>query len=175
MEVSIGLKLQVQEKVQECVTKVLGAIEADLLVIPVTYRDDMQDVAGYAYRDTKRIEINAPLFLLNKKEFLSQIIPHEIAHVLQDVLYPEAKLAHGKEWKKIMQILGCPADTFHLLDVSSVAENTHRYSCGCSEGNFFHMVHKSKHEKILKGARLECVACKTRIIHHPKGEDYGVK
>ena len=175
MSVSIGLQVQVQEVIQQCLVKILGEQESNFLIIPLSFRTNMEAVAALAYRSDKRIEINEPLFLQNKKEFLNQIIPHEVAHVCQDILYPAAKRAHGKEWKKLMGVLGKPADTYHQLDVSSVAVNTHRYSCACSAGNFFHTVHKARHKKILEGAAVACVACKTRMIYHPKHEEYGVK
>jgi len=38
--------------------------------------------------------------------FISELIPHEVAHLVSDFVYPDAKHIHGKEWKEVCTELG---------------------------------------------------------------------
>ncbi len=43
-------------------------------------------------------------FFTNEQLFLTEVVPHEIAHNLTDWLYPE-HLAHGENWVKVFEAL----------------------------------------------------------------------
>lgn len=67
---------------------------------------------------------NIKLAVANPHEYLFQIVPHEIAHQIQHIVYPEAKNVkegHGKEWCLIMkEVFGISPDRFHTMDTSDV-------------------------------------------------------
>lgn len=42
----------------------------------------------------------------NLEIYVSEVIPHEVAHLVSDFVYPNAKYAHGKEWKEVCTELG---------------------------------------------------------------------
>lgn len=69
-------------------------------------------------------DFNIKLAVQNPDEYYDQVVPHEIAHHIQYLLFPKSmrKLGgHGKEWKRIMkEVFNIPADRFHSMDTTDV-------------------------------------------------------
>ena len=67
---------------------------------------------------------NIKLAVQNPNEYYDQVVPHEVAHHVQYMLFPKSmkKLkGHGKEWKGIMtNVFGIPAERYHSMDTSDV-------------------------------------------------------
>lgn len=169
MTVPLMLQLKVQEKVQQCLSIVLGEESAKYFSITVEFKTKMGVVAGQAIECS--IELNEELFLANQEEYFSNIIPHEVAHCLQFAMYPNAKRHHGKEWKSIMKILEVEPNTYHDMDVSAVDKSLFRYSCSCGLN---HSMTKLLHDKAQSGKLALCASCETRLIYYPRSECYGV-
>lgn len=169
MTVPLMLQLQVQEKVQECLKKVLGE-GGKHFSITLAFKKGMGAVAGEA-RSSGRIDLNEQMFLGNKDVFFNEIIPHEVAHVLQFVMFPEAKRHHGKEWKMLMKMLNVPSLTYHSMDASATDTSLFRYSCSCGAN---HSLTKLRHKRSQAGKTMVCSDCETRLIYYPReGECYG--
>ncbi|MFO6295826.1 SprT-like domain-containing protein, partial [Pseudomonas aeruginosa] len=64
------------------------------------------------------------LLLENQREFIDEVVPHELAHLL--VWQHFGRVApHGKEWKWMMEGgLGVPAPRTHRFDLASVRNFT---------------------------------------------------
>ena len=168
----IMLQLQVQEKVQECLRKVLGE-DGRHFSITLAFKTGMKNVAGAAWENGNRVDLNEEMFLTNTDVFFDEIIPHEVAHVLQFVMFPEAKRHHGKEWKVLMKMLDAPAMTYHNMDASTSDKSLFRYSCSCGIN---HSLTKIRHKRIQTGKVMVCLGCETRLIYYPReGECYGVQ
>ena len=60
-----------------------------------------------------QIELSAELYFYNQEEFYREIIPHEIAHLVDYML--TGNMGHGPTWKSIMQAYGLPGDRLHNL------------------------------------------------------------
>lgn len=73
-----------------------------------------------------KYEFNIKLAVQNPEEYYDVIVPHEMAHHIQHVVYPKAKRVksgHGKEWCKIMAtVFGIPAERYHTMDVEDMME-----------------------------------------------------
>jgi SprT protein len=125
----------------------------------------MRSVAGCAYTGKfKRIELSEQLFLENIESFFENTIPHEVAHILTEILYPNAKQDHGPEWKSVMRELGIEPVRCHNYDTSSCYNDTRiRYNCVCST---HHLLSKIRHNKAKLGTEYSCGTCKTRLIEH---------
>lgn len=71
-----------------------------------------------------RYEFNIKLAVQNPQEYYDVVVPHEMAHQVQHVVYPKAKRVkkgHGKEWCKIMEdVFNIPAAQFHNMDVDDM-------------------------------------------------------
>jgi SprT protein len=77
--------------------------------------------AGMAYHDRLRIGLNMILFRDNVKEFLNQVIPHEVAHLAQLCYERKNNMAHnshGIVWKSMMASMHKKPDVHHSMDTS---------------------------------------------------------
>lgn len=103
----------------------------DLVFGKVSFTDlhtssDVKDRAcgGRFFCATKNYSFNIKLAVKNPSEYLDQIVPHEVAHHVQYILFPKSmkKLnGHGKEWKNIMSnVFELAADRYHTMDTTDV-------------------------------------------------------
>lgn len=109
--------------------------------VPINFNlcDTDPKASGMAYR-TIQIGVNMILFEDNLKEILNDTIPHEIAHLVQFLLFDEkgkVVQGHGAEWQEIMKKLGKQPSKYHKLDVSKAIKHYKKV--------------KSEKRKILKG------------------------
>ena len=76
--------------------------------------------AGTAWLEKNEIRLNPVLLLENQQEFIDEVVPHELAHLL--VWQHFGRVApHGKEWKWMMEnVLGVPARRTHRFELDSV-------------------------------------------------------
>ena len=77
-------------------------------------------VAGKAWYGLNKVEFNEILAMENSDTF-ETTIGHEIAHLVTNQLYPNAKQHHGPEFKHVMQTLGYDPRTYHSYDTASVS------------------------------------------------------
>jgi SprT protein len=131
--------------------------------------------AGYARRDLSLLMFQLDLAESNKQDFMDNTVPHEVAHIIQFVLYPRSS-AHGYEWKSIMtRVMNISPDRCHSYDTSVTVvkkQTTHLYSCGC--GKEFNVT-QTMHNKILKGSNRVCARCRGRLILKKMGNPYEQK
>jgi len=92
-----------------------------------------------------RWELNFNMVLLNEnvEHFVKQTVAHEVAHLVDQAVYEThshvygKRSPHGRNWKKVMMVLGVPAERCHSYDVSNAAVSrrkspTYTYHCtGC--------------------------------------------
>jgi SprT protein len=171
MTVSKDLQDCAATKVRECFSICFGD-RTDRFDVKIIFSDDMGMIGGTACFETSTITLNTQLFLENVDEYMMQIIPHEAAHLIADIKYPDQRhIVHGKAWKSIMHKLGCEPLIHHNLDTSSIAHtDTFRYSCSC-DSRFFNLS-KLLHKRINSGSVRICPICTTRIIYFPVGDTY---
>ena len=113
-------------------------------------------IAGSAHLQRNMIKFNVVLFLNNQQEFIENVVPHEVAHLIAFQLYGRVK-PHGKEWQTIMEtVFNVEASTTHSFDVDDVTGKKFHYRCDCRE----HELTVRRHNKILKGARYLCKNCR---------------
>lgn len=104
--------------------------------------------AGVAYLQANEIRLNSVLLMENGAEFIAQVVPHELAHLLVYQLFGRVA-PHGKEWKMVMEtVFGVPAETYHCFDTGSV-EKQFPYQCACQT----HQLSIRRHNAILRGQR----------------------
>jgi SprT protein len=173
MKVSRELQNRVTTLVNKLMTQFLGD---SVPKVSIGYRVDMKRAAGIAYRSHNRIELNIQLLLANTELFFERTIPHEVCHIVQWILYPKAKQAHGPEWRKLMSGIGAVASTYHSYDISVSMDSSYklyRYVCsaGCIDKGITHSMTKIMHGKISKGQNRACTKCGVRITYFPTGEN----
>ena len=102
--------------------------------------------AGTANYRTWTIDLNPVLLVENVDKFIERTVPHELAHLICDLVYPHAhrpgrgakRDVHGSYWKDVMRTLGVPHHEItrcHSYDVSNASTRTRiQYRCtGCNQ------------------------------------------
>ena len=98
------------------------------------------------------------LFKDNIDAFLSDVVPHEVSHLLVWVLFGRVQ-PHGKEWQSIMRsVFNCTPNATHQFDVKRVARIFH-YVCDCDT----YALSTRRHNNILKGAQYKCRKCQALL------------
>lgn len=104
--------------------------------------------AGVAYLQQNEVRFNPVLLQENGQAFISQVVPHELAHLLVYQQFGRVQ-PHGKEWKMMMEtVLGVPARTYHCFDTQNVATQF-PYQCDCQT----HWLSTRRHNAIMRQTR----------------------
>lgn len=122
-------------------------------------------VRGYAFYSENKIQLNS-VYLMESAEHCDGVInttvPHEIAHLITDKLFPNAKQAHGPEFKSVMVNLGLPPVRCHSMFIPS--KKPLNYSCACRTWNVSPIIHK----RMQNESRRFCRACKKILTFQNK-------
>lgn len=75
--------------------------------------------AGKNYQPNNKIHLGNKFFIKHKKEMLTVILPHELAHQIDWNLFgfSEKNCGHGKKWQEIMLKLGLPPNKYHSMEL----------------------------------------------------------
>lgn len=121
-------------------------------------------IAGSYWSKDNSLRFNPLIYRDNQHPFLSEVVPHEVAHWL--VFHQFGRVApHGPAWQQVMrQCFQLSPRRTHQLDVSAVQGPTYRYGCLCVEP---HQLSLRRHLKVLRGARYRCRACNAILVFEP--------
>ena len=133
-------------------------------------------VAGSAMLQKHHIKLNAVLFWQNESEFLGEVIPHELAHLIvydlhckgiqnkfRSALNKSNKIKpHGREWQWVMtEVFACKPSVTHSFDVRDVAQKQFIYECDCNKAVYLSLI---RHNKVQKGKQqYRCKKCNTTL------------
>jgi len=123
---------ELMEAAQRCANTYAKIANKELgthIPIPVRVEFDLCDhdpkTAGRAYPNMK-IGINLVLYRDNVKEFLNNVIPHEMGHLVQFdkfELKGHTIQGHGVEWQEIMRRYGKDPQKYHHMDYYKAVEH----------------------------------------------------
>ena len=154
------LKMQVQRKLAETLQLAENYFQRKFPVPTISY--DLRGVkAGIAYLQKNVIKFNRTLLLENSDEFIRQVVPHELAHLIVYQVFGRVK-PHGQEWQAVMtQLFNLPPDTCHQFDIKNVQGETFEYSCACQT----HFLSTRRHNRIVR-EKIEylCRKCKGKLV-----------
>lgn len=154
------LKMQVQRKLNQSLQLAEAYFKRKFTIPEVNY--ELRGIkAGVAYLQKNEIKFNRTLLQENTDEFIRQVVPHELAHLIVYQMFGRVK-PHGKEWQLVMnEIFKLPADTFHQFDIKNVQGKTFEYRCACQT----HFLTIRRHNKIMKeNIEYLCKKCKGKLV-----------
>lgn len=139
-------------------------LELNIGNVDFTYLHTSRDIkdracGGQYIYPAHNYRFNIKLAVQNPDEYYNQVVPHEMAHHIQYLLFPKTmrKLeGHGKEWRKIMtDVFKIPADRFHTMDTTDVrlapdlAGDYHYVKGYSSAKGLYRMLFENKHKIIV--------------------------
>lgn len=112
-------------------------------------------IAGSARLQLNQLRFNPVLLEDNLQEFLQQVVPHEVAHLLVFQCYGRVK-PHGQEWQRVMrELFSVSPTTTHKMNVDKVMGQTFEYFCACGPVQLT----IRRHHAAKKGRQYQCRAC----------------
>lgn len=135
-----AIKQRVEAKIQQCIATIEQKYNVKFKKPAINY-DLRGTTAGMAHYKKWVVNFNPVLLSENTEAFLGRTVPHEIAHLATELIYPHAHVAtwgkkrspHGIEWASIMTTLGAPVSRCHSYDVTNAKvkrKTTYKYVCG---------------------------------------------
>lgn len=173
MYVTPEVKLLVIEKLK-AVIKMAEAHYGKALPFPNVVYQLRGTTAGTATFRTWTVDFNAALLMQNIEDFIARTVPHEMAHLACDKIYPEAhqrqytgygrftkRQPHGAQWQEIMRVMGVRDITrCHSYDTSTTkvvksSSRIHPWACPC--GKEFTLSAKMTNQlRVSPGSRWHC-------------------
>jgi len=123
------------------------------------------------------IGVNLILLHENETDYLTETIPHEVAHAFTHYLYQSNNqcgknygnkkvMPHGTEWKTIMMKFGKNPTRCHDYNVANAqirkVERNYVYICNCQTHNLTSIIHKRIQ---IEKRQYTCKLCKTILIY----------
>lgn len=107
------------------------------------------------------IRLNLDAYRLDMQEMLEETIPHEVAHLITQILHGYKKIApHGAEWRAVMSdCFGITqARRTHDLTLPRARKVSRRflYRCQCDRE---HLLTSIRHNRIRRGTVYLCRQC----------------
>ncbi|MBV7596477.1 SprT protein [Aeromonas encheleia] len=123
--------------------------------------------AGSARLQTWELRFNPALYQANTAAFLTEVVPHEVSHLLVHALWGEGRgksrvLPHGRQWQSVMrEVFNLEPRTTHSFDLAVLGQRTHAYACDCQQ----HRLSVRRHNKVLRGeASYHCRRCRQPLV-----------
>jgi len=148
MKVTREVKARVKATLEKCIVTA-NAHYGRTFKYPTVLYTKRGRTAGTANDSTYTVNFNAVLLMENVEDFLKRTVIHEMAHLIDGIVSPEAKAGgrwgrkrdiHGPRWKGIMKLLGGPTSRCHSYDTTNskikrTKKPKHVWKCGCGNGS----------------------------------------
>jgi SprT protein len=105
----MNLEQYARQVFNKCVQDFQEARSMAVALIPMEFSNRLKSTGGYFRYDSFgpiKIVINKRMMEANGKEFIDQVVPHEVAHWFTHLVHGPHHKAHGREWKAMMRLLG---------------------------------------------------------------------
>ncbi|GAB3038244.1 SprT family zinc-dependent metalloprotease [Bowmanella dokdonensis] len=155
---------QVQQRLDDC----LALVQEQLKFTPprplLTFTQRGR-IAGTARLQANEIRLNPVLLRDNLHEFLEEVIPHELCHLLVWQLHGRGTKArpvrpHGAQWKQLMwEVFGLKGSACHRMDVSKVQGRQFNYQCRCGPVK----LSVRRHNRVQQGVTYICRHCRQSL------------
>jgi len=109
------------------------------------------------------IRINNQLLERSAQAILTEVLPHEVAHMVVDWVFGKRVKPHGVEWRQVMrECFECEPNRCHQLPTEQVRHHPRRhiYQCDCQE----HPFTDRRHRSAMKGSHYICQSCRGTLV-----------
>ena len=166
------LKQRVIDKVVEC--KHLSVIKANVSLGPIKIKFDLigrcAAMANTWDKEEKQqgnvIRINEEYLVKNTEEFIKQIIPHEVAHLIANTKW-QRRVKHGLAWQSIMiRVFELTPDRCHQFEAATNGRKHRWYTLTCLYCNCLHRFSQRHYNVIVNTGGLHnrtCRQCKKSL------------
>lgn len=178
MHVDVATKQAVIQKLQEGLAKATAKY-GQTFVMPRVEFNQRGTTAGTAHYDKWMVKFNPVLLMENKDKFIQRTVPHELAHLITDKVYPEAhrpqvsanmmfarsfrrpkREVHGPRWQSVMRVLGADPSRCHTYDVSNArVKKSGSYDYECPRCLKVFTLGPKRHAKAQRGAKYWHPGC----------------
>lgn len=163
-ELNDTTRQQAQQCLAQSVAKASAVLQRDIALPELSFRQRGR-IAGSARLQDYEIRLNPVLLAENPDEFMREVIPHELCHLLVWRLYARGNRKgrikpHGREWKALMwEIFGLQGSACHQMDIKSVQGRQFNYRCNCGPVS----LSIRRHNKVRQGVKYICRTCKQSL------------
>lgn len=119
---------------------------------------------GGSIRDVV-IRFNPALLEREGETMIQNTVPHEVAHLVAEVLYGEFgnKIGHGPKWKAVMRMFGVTPSRCHDYDVSDLKQKRTKFevTCDCAT----HQLGATRYKRMFidKTDTYSCKMCRAKL------------
>jgi SprT protein len=155
--VSAEVRLRAKVALRDWTVKARTRFGKNFAMPTISFDLKGRSVAGVAWVGKNHIQLNAPMLIANESRFASEVIPHELSHLLAHGMFGRDIAPHGEEWKKVMSTLGVRASsTIDLTDAPGTSTATgYRYACACREIQ----VSTRRHNDLMRSNGSKVLGC----------------
>jgi len=120
--------------------------------------------AGEACGRTWTTNYNRDLLERYGEDFIREIVPHEVAHLVAPRVFGRRVKPHGREWKAVMAFFGVPARVSHEFEAPPVPHlGRFAYRCACRRR---HWLTRRAHLRVRRGSHeYSCTACGETLVY----------
>jgi len=110
---------------------------------------------GTANCSLNELNFNAGLMVDNWDEYLNQVIPHEVAHLVKGAVYGTDRngplmRSHGVYWQEIMRKFDIEPDRLHNMNTDKVAQPKRKYLYECTCCGMEFIMSSVKHNRFIR-------------------------
>ena len=146
-------------KVEHCINHASSYLGKNFPLPQINF-NQRGKIAGSARLQLNELRFNPILLSENVDAFLNEVVPHEVCHLLAYQLFGKVR-PHGREWRNLMlKLFDVRGQTYHRMDVSSVAGRHFNYHCQCGKVK----LSIRRHNKVIRGQQQYiCRKCATEL------------
>ena len=117
---------------------------------PTVVFDTKGRTAGYAAYGPWEIRVNEVLYHENIAQYLTNTIPHEVAHLVAYRLYDNKNQKHNENWRQVAISLGCDGKRCHSYSTKNSRTKVKRWHYICGQCAKIFKLSTVRHNKIQR-------------------------
>ena len=157
------IKQQIEETILNTIIKYTEQTNRQIPIISIKYNLTGKTAAQFCRKNnTPFYRFNLKLAQENPSHYLSQTVPHEVAHHIVSIIKPSAK-PHGIAWQTTMKILEKPTTIYHNYKATPARQHK-QYTHTCKQCHITATFTKRLYKSMIATDEYRCSNCKAPIV-----------